>query len=304
MKLLKLNSKIKKKQRMTTHELTFRENIPLKDFCTFGIGGPARYFSEIRTISEMQQAIASCIDKQLPYMILGKGSNCLFDDRGFNGAVLLNKIDFFEQKEPGKFHIGAGYSFALLGVQTARQGWEGLEFASGIPASVGGAVFMNAGAKGNDTSKALESVDYISENGDFEILERKDLTFSYRHSPFQQMRGAIVGATFALTHSSDARKRQIEMINVRKKTQPYGAMSAGCVFLNPHCESAGALIEKCGLKGMSIGDAQVSLVHANFLINVGNASCEEMLELIKLVKKRVKELTNIELESEVRYIPY
>lgn len=283
--------------------LPFRENIPLKEFCTFGIGGPARYFFEVRRIEEMQQAIIWCKEKNFSYLVIGKGSNCLFDDHGYEGAVIHNKIEFMEQPAPGIFHVGAGYSFALLGVQTARKGWSGLEFASGIPASIGGAVYMNAGANGVETCQSLASVDFVNEEGLFEIIPKSDLTFSYRHSPFQKRQGAIVGATFKLILKPEARKQQIEIVNKRKQTQPYGSMSAGCVFLNPSCGHAGALIDQCGLKGLSVGGAQVSKVHANFLINAGGATCREMQALISLVQQLVKEKTGIDLHSEVRYIP-
>jgi UDP-N-acetylmuramate dehydrogenase len=282
----------------------FRENISLKKYCTFNIGGAARYFFETRTIEEMQQALLWCREREIPYLVLGKGSNCLFDDQGFNGAVILNKIDFMNNPSPSVFHAGAGYSFALLGVQTARKGWSGLEFASGIPASVGGAVYMNAGANGTETCQALSSVDYIDEEGHFIVIPRSELQFSYRFSPFQKRKGAIAGATFTLTPKPEARQQQIEIVNKRKQTQPYGSMSAGCIFLNPTNNHAGKLIEQCGLKGFSVGEAQVSDVHANFLINTGNATCNDMLALIDLVKTRVKEATGIELHSEVRRIPY
>lgn len=287
-----------------SHPPPFLENIPLKDHCTFGIGGPACYFLEVHSIADMQEAIKWCRINNIPFMVLGKGSNCLFDDRGFKGAILQNKIDFCEEKSPGIFHVGSGYSFALLGVQTARKGWGGLEFASGIPASVGGAVYMNAGANGGETAQCLESIDFVNEKGDLELLNRNQLIFSYRHSPFQARRGAIVGATFVLKPNPEARKKQIEIVNARTKTQPYGSMSAGCVFLNPTCCSAGAIIDKCGLKGLRVGDALVSELHANFLINENAATCQDMLALIKLVQTRVKEQMNVDLQSEVRQIPY
>ncbi|MEI8366437.1 MAG: UDP-N-acetylmuramate dehydrogenase [Parachlamydiaceae bacterium] len=283
-------------------DLQFLENIPLKDHCTLGIGGPARYFLKVSSIEEMQQAITLCHTQNIPYIILGKGSNTLFDDKGFNGAVLVNHIDFCEELSPGTFHVSAGYSFALLGVQTARKGWEGLEFASGIPASVGGAVYMNAGANGGETGRCVVSVDFITDQGILQTIHKEDIEFSYRSSSFQKMNGAIVGVTFVLSLNGEARKKQIEIVNYRKKTQPYGEKSAGCIFMNPECGSAGALIDQCGLKGVSVGGAKVSEMHANFLINAGDASCDDMKKLIDLVKNRVKERTGIELCSEVRYI--
>lgn len=285
-------------------DLSARENVDLKDFCTFGIGGPARYFLEVSDIKQMVDALKYCQDKGLPYLILGKGSNSLFDDRGFNGVVILNKIDFMEQPTPGVFHVGAGYSFSLLGIQTARQGWGGLEFASGIPGSVGGAVYMNAGANGGETFNHLESVDYLTEEGKLEKLVKSEIPHAYRSSMFQTRKGAILGATFSLIPHAEARKKQIDIVNHRIKTQPYGEKSAGCVFVNPVCGQAGALIDQCGLKGMVVGGAEVSTLHANFLINANQATCKDMLSLIALVRAQVNQKAGVELKTEIRYFPY
>lgn len=284
--------------------LPFKENVLLKNYCTYGIGGPARFFLEIRTTAEMQQAITHCHQNNIQFIVIGKGSNCLFDDKGFNGAVLLNKIDFLDEITPGKFHVGAGYNFSLLGVQTAKQGWGGLEFASGIPATVGGAVYMNAGANGAETCETLVTVDFVAEDGGLHHYQRADLAYSYRHSPFQDIKGAIVGATFQLHKSPESRQKQIEIVNYRIKTQPYSEKSAGCVFMNPTGNHAGALIDQCLLKGFAVGGAAVSQVHANFLINKEGATCNDMLHLIDEVRKKVHEKTGLTLQSEVRYIPY
>lgn len=281
-----------------------KEHYPLNSLTTFGIGGPARYFFEIHTIEEMQEAMKYCCSRGLRYFILGKGSNSLFDDRGFNGAVIANRIETLEKIAPDAFQVGAGYSFSLLGTQTARQGYSGLEFASGIPGSVGGAIFMNAGANGRETCQSLLSVDFVTEEGELIHLKRDDLSFAYRTSCFQSRRGAIVRAIFKLTPSSTARQDQLKIIHYRKETQPYGEMSAGCVFRNPLSGHAGALIEKSGLKGASIGGAQVSTVHANFIINTGSATAKDVIALMNLVKQRVKETTDVSLESEVRLIAY
>lgn len=282
----------------------FEQQRPLKAFTTFGIGGPAHYFIEVRDISTMQALLPFCQQQQLPFFILGKGSNVLFDDRGFAGVVIANRIDFLERLEENTWHVGAGYSFSLLGSQTARQGQAGLEFASGIPGSVGGAVYMNAGANGGETCQALVSVDFVTPEGALLCLPKKELEFSYRHSSFQNRAGAIVGATFRLTPSSQARQKQLDIIQYRKKTQPYNAKSAGCAFRNPTCGHAGALIEQSGLKGQCIGGAQVSPVHANFLVNTGTASAADVLTLIEHIRQEVKQRTGIGLESEVRCIPY
>jgi UDP-N-acetylmuramate dehydrogenase len=282
----------------------FLLNKSLRDHCTFGIGGPSRYFIEIHTIQELQNCLKACYETQIPYLILGKGSNTLFHDLGFNGLIILNKIHFCEQTSPGIFYVGAGYSFSLLGVQTAKKKWSGLEFASGIPGSVGGAVFMNAGANRSETVEVLQSVEYIDEKGVLHLLPKEALHFAYRTSSFQQMRGAIASATFKLSPLINARHQQMEMISYRMKTQPYHEKSAGCIFRNPTESSAGALIDKCGLKGTSVGGARISDMHANFIVNDGTALASDVLSLIELVQKHVKEKMGIELESEVRVIPY
>lgn len=274
----------------------------LKDWTTFGIGGKADYLAEVHDISTMQAFLSFCFEKKIPYIIVGKGSNILFSDKGFRGLVLINKIEFLKRPEPSVWHVGAGNSFSLLGTQSAREGFSGLEFASGIPASVGGAVFMNAGANGGEAWDHLTSIDYVQADGTLVCFKKEELSYSYRFSSFQEMKGAIVGATFKLSTSSEAREKQLNIIGYRKKTQPYGKKSAGCVFRNPEQISAGALIEKSGLKGYAIGSAEVSSLHANFLVNAGGASCSEILQLINHVKQTVKNKTGYDLENEVRII--
>ncbi len=272
----------------------------LSEFSTYGIGGPIRFFAEISTIEEMEEAFRFAREKGCPWLIVGKGSNCLFPDAGFDGLVLLNKIDFCEWGET-EVHAGSGYNFSLLGVQTARKGLSGLEFASGIPATVGGAVFMNAGANGKETCESLASVLYLHEDGRKEEIARKDLVFGYRKSPFQGMKGAILSARFHLTPLEGARKAQLAIVEYRMKTQPYKDKSAGCVFRNPKPEiSAGAIIDRCGLKGLAVGGAKVSELHANFLVNSGGATAQEMQELIRIVQQTVFEKTGIHLEPEIR----
>ncbi len=282
----------------------FERHRLLKDVTTFGIGGPADYFIEVHAIPAMQSVLRFCKIHQLPYFILGKGSNVLFDDRGFAGLVIANRIHFLNKLEENIWHVGAGYSFSLLGSQTARQGWTGLEFASGIPGSVGGAVYMNAGANGCETCQTLISVDFVDSNGELFCLPKEELSFGYRFSSFQQRKGAIVGANFRMTKTPEARQKQLDIINYRKKTQPYDAKSAGCVFRNPSCAHAGALIDQSGLKGKTLGGAQVSTLHANFVINTGHATSADILNLIEYIRHEVKACTGFHLENEIRCIPY
>lgn len=285
-------------------EIIFQKNKSLKSLTTIGIGGGASFFTEVKSVEEMQRVLVQCRDSSMRYMVLGKGSNVLFDDRGYAGLIILNKISYFEDAGEGLFHVGAGYSFSLLGAQTARKNWSGLEFASGIPGSVGGAVFMNAGANGRETCDSLVSVDYVDESGVLQRLQRSELSFSYRSSSFHHLPGAIVGATFRLEPSTEARQKQLGIIGYRKETQPYSDMSAGCMFRNPSNGSAGALIEQSNLKGVSVGDAKVSELHANFIVNTANATSNDVLELIERIRGQVKAVKGIDLETEVRYIPY
>jgi UDP-N-acetylmuramate dehydrogenase len=275
----------------------------LSRYSTFGIGGPARFLIHIHNIEEMQAVVRQCNREKLPFLVIGKGSNCLFDDRGFNGLVIVNKIAFCQFDWP-EISVGAGYSFSLLGVQTARQGWAGLEFASGIPGSVGGAVFMNAGANGAETADALFEVTFVNEQGELEIYRKDQIACAYRSSIFHHKKGAIVGAKFRLTPCAEARKKQLSIVEYRTRTQPYGSQSAGCVFRNPPSHSAGALIQEAGLKGMCLKGAAVSEKHANFIVNQASARATDVLALAEEVKKTVKEHTGIELEMEIRCIPF
>lgn len=275
--------------------IKLQKNRKLSEFSTFGIGGPIRLFAEVSTIEEMEEALSL----GEPFLVIGKGSNCLFDDQGFDGLAILNKIDFCKWNENEVF-VGSGYNFSLLGTQSAKQGFSGLEFASGIPATVGGAVFMNAGANGKETSDCLKSVLYF--DGTRQEIKKEDLKFGYRTSSFQKMKGAILGATFVLSKQPNARANQLKIIEYRMKTQPLKEKSAGCIFRNPVQMSAGALIERCGLKGLAVGGAKVSEVHANFIVNAEGASSQDVIALIGLVQERVFEQTGVSLESEIRLI--
>ena len=211
--------------------LNIKEYQVLKTHSTFGIGGKARFFEEVTTVSQMQQAFSFCRQRKIPYFILGKGSNCLFDDLGFGGMIIKNKISAFHL-EGDIISVGAGFPFSLLGVRSAKSGLSGLEFASGIPGTVGGAVYMNAGANGRETADSLQSVLYLTPEGEEVLLPRNAIDFSYRYSSFQKDKGVILGATFCLQKDQLAKKRQQEYIAYRKCTQPYGELSIGCIFRN------------------------------------------------------------------------
>ena len=283
--------------------LPFQHNKPLSELSTFGIGGPARLFIEVTTIEQLQEALIFCHREKTPFLLVGKGSNSLFHDDGFDGLVILNRIIFCEENGL-EVHVGGGYSFSLLGTKTAKKGLTGLEFAAGIPASVGGAIFMNAGANGGEVADSVTEVTFVDEEGIVHHYSREELEFSYRTSSFQNKKGAIAAARFLLTESPLARDKQKEIVSYRLKTQPYNQPSCGCVFRNPSVgQSAGSLIEACVLKGKRVCGAKVSSLHANFIINDGKATARDVLLLAKTLKECVKQKTGVDLDLELRSMP-
>lgn len=283
-----------------------RSSIPfqkktLSEVSTFGIGGECPYFVEVRTLELLRDVFHFIQKNQVPFYVLGKGSNTVFDDRGFSGVMIYNKLDHFHQ-EGHEIEVGGGYSFSLLGTQMSRQHLSGLEFASGIPGTVGGAVFMNAGAGGHETKDALLSVDYMHMSGEVVTYQRENLHFGYRTSSFQNQKGMIVKARFRLIPSDTAKDSQRALIDYRMKTQPYKDPSVGCIFRNPAGKSAGALIESSDLKGVRVGGAEVSLLHANFIVNRSGATQKDVLALAKRVESEVFAKTGIRLELEARFI--
>ncbi len=280
-----------------------QSDVPLAPYSTYKIGGPARLFAVARTLDDLKVLSSYANENQIPILVIGRGSNCLFDDRGFDGLVIQNKIDGVKYTDD-TVEVGAGINFSLLGAQTARKGFSGLEFASGIPGSVGGAVFMNAGAGGREVKDALISATVLDQNGTIQTLRNEDFKFAYRNSILHESQAIVINALFALTLSENAREKQLDLLTYRLRTQPYRDKSAGCVFRNPANASAGALIEKSGLKGTRIGDAEISTVHANFIINRGNAKASDILALLDLIETTVYEKYQIRLVREVRSIPY
>ncbi|XP_042475443.1 UDP-N-acetylenolpyruvoylglucosamine reductase-like isoform X1 [Macadamia integrifolia] len=281
----------------------------LSELSTLGIGGPCNYFLQVFNPTQLVSAIRYCTEHSIRFIIIGKGSNCLFDDLGFDGCVILNRIDYLERIEPGIYRAGSGYPFNKLGVHCCNEGFGGLEFSGGVPGTVGGAVYMNAGANGQETADTIDTVEIVTIDGRNQTLHRNDLTFGYRRSSFQEMENmaAIVAVTFQLKPSALARERQRAYLQRRRSSQPLVERSAGSVFQNPSGLgiSAGELIERAGLKGFSLGGAKVSDIHANFFINSGRATSQEMLELIDFVKARINTTFGIQLEEEIQYIkPY
>ncbi|CAM6096134.1 unnamed protein product [Calypogeia fissa] len=306
---LELNIQIEQRQALEL-PFSFVRGKRLSELTTWGIGGPAKLFVEVHDESQLVSTLRYCKKHSLHHFIIGKGSNCLFDDRGFDGCVILNSLNFLERYGNGVYRVGGGHAFNRLGIQCSNDGFTGLEFACGIPGTVGGAIVMNASANGQETSEVLKSVEILNANGEkiVHVKEKSSPAYGYRRSPYQTMTGffAIVAATFELSLCPDAKQRHRAFLERRKQTQPLTERSAGCVFRNPGdgFESAGALIEQAGLKGFSVGQAKVSDVHANFLVNAGGARAVDMLALIRSVKEQVYSKFGMELTEEIIYIPY
>lgn len=279
------------------------ENVPLNKFSTFRIGGPARYFKKLNSIQETQQVFAFLHQYNIRFMIIGKGSNCLFDDQGFNGLVLYNNINKKISLNDSLIKVYSGASFASLGKKTSSSLLGGLEFASGIPGSVGGAVFMNAGIGSSDTASVVVSVESINSHGIINTYSQKDLLFGYRTSRFQKYPEFILSATFQLHYNPQAPINTLNIISKKTSSQPYTHPSAGCIFQNPPNNYAGKLIQEAGFKGLRIGDAEISTQHGNFIINKGRASSKDVLKIIELLKDYfIKQ--NIILKEEITIIPY
>ncbi len=280
---------------------SIQRDVLLQDYSTFGIGGPSDYFCDISSSEDLCQSLYFAKERDLPILIIGNGSNSLFADEGFRGLSLRMRLQEFIEEGKGRYRVGSGFSFARLGQIAAQRGFHGLEFAAGIPATVGGAVFMNAGASGSETQQTLMYVDVITYDGVSLRLLKEDLQFSYRSSLLQSTPYIVTSATFELTSSQTAKEVMQHCVDRRLKTQPYRDRSCGCIFKNPAATlPAGKLIDEQGLKGFSIGDALISSMHANFIVNRGKASAKDVQECILFVKKRVLEATGHLLKHEIK----
>lgn len=281
------------------------ENEPLSRHTSFKIGGDAELFVMVKTIEQLKYVLKACKESQIPLFVLGKGSNLLISDDGMKGVVLVLDGDFKDiSVEENKITCGAGVNLAKLCLFAQSNSLSGLEFAYGIPGSVGGAVYMNAGAYGGEMKDVVTSVTHLTKDGQVVTLPLDELEFSYRHSVYKENNAVILSATFELkvADKDNIKTLMDDILNRRKTKQPLEYPSAGSVFKRPEGNFAGTLIEQCGLKGKTIGGAQVSQKHAGFIINIGDATCDDVLNLVKFVQDTVKEKTGYFLEREIIHI--
>ncbi len=290
------------------YEIIDRENVkldePMKNHTTFRIGGNAEVFAQVAT-SEIADLIKLCKVNNVPYVILGNGSNVLVGDKGVKGVVISvgNRMSSIEVENDEVF-AEAGALLSQVANMAATESLTGMEFAAGIPGSIGGAVLMNAGAYGGEIKDILVSVKLLTEDG--EIVERlaKDLDLSYRHSAIMSEGGVVLSARLKLKKGDEVeiRKTMTELKEKRVEKQPLNYPSAGSTFKRPEGYFAAKLIDDCGLRGYRVGGAQVSEKHCGFVVNVGNATASDVLNVMKDVNDKVKSAVNVELEPEVRMI--
>jgi len=293
---------------------SFLEEEPLSKHTSFKIGGPARLFLQPGETAQIPEVIEAVRKSGLPWTVIGNGSNILAKDEGFPGVVIQIGARFSNIWLEGESTIRcqAGASLAAVSRFAAEHSLAGLEFACGIPGAVGGAIFMNAGAYGGEISQRLVSVVQVTvpENGKsfLEVVPAEDLDFSYRHSRYQKdsskITALVAEAVFRLEkgEKESSLARIEELLKLRREKQPLEFPSAGSAFKRPAGSYASLLIDQCGLKGLRVGDAQVSEKHAGFIVNRESASCADVLELVSQVQKCVWEKTGFQLEPEFRLL--
>lgn len=281
------------------------KDISLSTLTTYKTGGIAKLVVYPNNINNLKQMLKLIHKYNIKYFILGKGSNTLFSDKEFNGVIIkLDKLNNFKIKQT-EIYVESGMILSELVQASVKNELTGLEFAIGIPGTIGGAIYMNAGAYGNNMSNIVKSVIVLNEKFQIKEIPLEKLKFDYRYSIFQANKNLIcVAANIKLEHGNhdEIASKIKENLLKRKNSQPLEYPSAGSVFRNPEGNYAGKIIEELGLKGKNIGGAEISTKHANFIINKNNASSSDILNLIKLVQKEVKDKYKIDLKLEQQLV--
>ena len=293
------------KQLLTAAGIAYKENEPLAAHCTFKIGGPARLFVQPVDHAQLCRTVALCKAQGVRHYLLGNGSSILFADEGYNGVVLdISSMQDTVEVHGTQLTAGAGVRLSALCKTALEHGLTGLEFAYGIPGTVGGAVYMNAGAYGGEMKDVLVSVTYLTREGEIVTEDAANLDLSYRHSIFEENGGCILSAKFHLKRGDSAaiKARMDELMQKRVDKQPLDKPSAGSTFKRPVGAFAAALIDQCGLRGYRHGGAAVSEKHCGFVVNLGGATCADVLALCDEVRAVVKEKTGYDLEKEIRVV--
>ncbi len=282
------------------------EQEPLSAHTTFRIGGSASFYMIPENAEEIREGICFAKERGLPFITIGRGSNVLFPDEGYDGVVIeigsgMNQIEYCE---PGKIRAQAGALLSAIASEAARHSLTGFEFAGGIPGTLGGAVVMNAGAYGGEIKDCIVSARVMDSAGNESTLDREQLELGYRTSVIQRRGDLVLEAEFQFDtgDSGEIREKMKELNAKRREKQPLEFASAGSTFKRPEGHFAGKLIEDAGLRGYRVGDAQVSEKHCGFVVNRGHATAKEVLTVICDVQKKVLESSGVKLEPEVKII--
>ncbi len=280
-----------------------KENVNLKNMCSMHIGGVGKYVCYPHNVKQLKKLNKFLIKNHIEHFIVGNGTNIIFEDGGYFGVLIclkeINKVKIKKRK----VFADAGVNITALGGMLASNGLSGLEWAYGIPGTVGGAVIMNAGAYGVEIKNVVKNI-WVLRRGRVKKIKAKKAHFDYRNSIFKHNGDIILKAGFNLIYGDPAviQKKQNELLAYRKVCQPYGTFNAGSIFKKTINGSAGKTIDKQGLKSVKIGDMRISEKHANFFINQGNATSEDLHKLINYVKSKVKEETGVILEEEIIFV--
>ena len=293
------------KQKLSELNIEFKENVPMSEHTSFKIGGNADVLAVVKNTKELKEVISLSRKLSVPYMIIGNGSNLLVSDEGIRGVVIRLEGDFKDITVNGNsITAGAGASLTKLCLDAQRNSLTGLEFGYGIPGSVGGAAYMNAGAYGGEMKDVIVYCTHLDPDLNVGTFTIDELELSYRHSIYMQGEYIILSVTCELLKgdSTEIKARMDELMQKRVDKQPLDKPSAGSVFKRPEGAFAAALIDECGLKGRGVGGAQVSTKHSGFIVNTGDATCKDVLDLVDIIKDEVKAKTGFDLQREIIHI--
>lgn len=285
---------------------SYLENVSLSKYTTYRVGGIAKIIVYPDNIDKLIELLEYLDKNNIKFKVLGKGSNLIFSSKIYDGVIIvLDKLCNIEIKK-NIINVEAGYSIIKLSNEAAKLGLSGLEFASGIPGTIGGGVFMNAGAYLSSFSDIVRTVTFLDENYDIKTYNLEELEYSYRNSILRERNYIVLSAELELTPKTPEEIKHIisDRRERRLQSQPLEFPSAGSVFRNPEGDYAGRLIEEAGLKGEKVGGAMVSTKHANFIINYNNATGEDIKELIEIIEKKIKEKYNINLVLEQELVNF
>jgi UDP-N-acetylmuramate dehydrogenase len=288
--------------------LKVKSDEPLARYTSMKIGGPADYFIEAQDDAALGQVLPLLRRHGAALYLLGNGSNVLISDRGVRGAVIrlagiFKRVEWREDETGVSVEVGAAYPVTQLVREAARRGYAGLEFAEGIPGTMGGALVMNAGAYGSEFEKIVDQVEGVTQEGGVTCFARTQINFTYRDANLPP--GLVVTRVrlrLSKQEASQVSSKLRELVTRRKSSQPSGYPNSGSMFRNPPGDFAGRLIEAAGLKGKRIGQAQISERHANFIVNLGAAKAEDVRQLMDLARAEVKQRFGVELTAEVKYL--